>query len=139
MGDVNLLGRWRESSLVLSAHPGPSDRPGSRERYESRLRAWSRHAHEFATMHYELAILSAESLNDQLAKHPPVGLVLLSDPAFALAASWPTLIDYGARRAYRDATLILHCGEVTQVFYADREPLNEVVNILEFLRRVADE
>lgn len=138
-GEVNLRKRWSEGSLLLSTYPGISNRTGGPERHLARLRSWDRRGAELAALGYDVAFLCAQTLAEQRrwTTEMPAGFTLVSDVGLELARGWPiAVVEREGHRGYEELTLVLHGGEVNRVFYASREPRNDVDNVLAELRRV---
>jgi hypothetical protein len=139
-GAVDLHRRWRSgTSLILSSHPGASIQFGGVERLLARLRPWWERQPEFSRLGYDLAFVCVQTLEEQLGWIAGSGLdvTLLSDIALDLAANLqlPTLESAEGRQVYDDLTLVLHGGEVGQVFFP-RQPQTDAETVLRDLRRV---
>jgi hypothetical protein len=90
-------------------------------------------------MGYEIALLSADGLSEQRLLEASIGdgLVVLSDETLSLAEPLrlPTVGD-AEGYMYAGLILILHSGEVTQVFEPSPGARSDVAVALEFLHAV---
>jgi peroxiredoxin len=118
-----------------------SSEPGGGERQLARLRSWQRWLPEFSSLGYELAFVSTVHIAEQRRwiAGSSLSLTLLSDVGLRIAAALrlPT-VEVDGRSVFDDVTVVLHGGEVNQVFYESREPQNDAETVLRFLRRVHD-
>ncbi len=139
-GPVDLHRRWGGTSVVLSSFPGVSSEFGGLQRHLARLRSWQQREPEFSSLGYELAFVCAEALDEQHAwvAGRGIDLTLLSDVELRLAASLrlPTVESQEGGFVYDELTLVIHGGEVGQIFYAARDPQNDPETVLRLLREV---
>lgn len=132
---------WGEKSVVLSSLPALLTLPGAVERRLARLRSWQLRKPELDRLGYLFAFVSSQPIEEQRAwiAGSNLDLTLLSDVELKLAGQLRLLtVDIDGKTDYDDMTVIIHRGEVGQVFYASRKPHNDPETVLRFLRQVHD-
>jgi peroxiredoxin len=115
---LNLLKRWRESSVLLSTHPGTADP----DRCDERLLAWATAADTLNRLGYEIALLSTDPVESTRTTIELLGVpfTTIADDRLALARALrlPTTNRFGSEN-YAELTLVVHEGEVGHVFRAN--------------------
>jgi peroxiredoxin len=137
---INLLKQWRGSSLLLSAYPGAAAATGV-DRRDEYLLSWAVEAGTLNGLGYDIALISTDPVESTSTAIGLLGtpFTTIADENLALARALelPTSSQFGADR-YEELTLVVHEGEITQVFKADgaTDVRSEVATVLRFLREV---